>query len=337
LYTFLLETRAEQLMQKASNRPDSEVIDRADERYSALVSPIPMKINLIGIAGAMGITFLIVFLIFVFNKKLKEEEIHRMTTIPIIGHIPHSVDKVNTVVINSPGSTISENFRQLRSRIQFFTKGEDSPIILITSSMPGEGKTFMSINLASAYSLLGKRTILVGFDLRKPKIFQDFNLSNEKGLSTWLIGQDKMQDIIQETTIENLSIIAAGPIPPNPSELTALGKTGELFKTLKEKYDIIIVDTSPIGIVSDTIHLSSMADVCLLVIRPGHTLRDMLELTLNEISSSGIKDIGIVLNAIQKKGKHYGYGGKYGYTKDSSQPLKSLKKSRRKGEKTPSH
>lgn len=252
-----------------------------------------------------------------------------MTSLPIIGHIPHTSEKVNTVVINSPGSTISETFRQLRSRIQFFTKGAESPVILVTSSMPGEGKTFMSINLASAYSLLGKKTILIGFDLRKPKIYQDFNLSNEKGLSTWLIGESNLGDIIQETAVENLSIIAAGPVPPNPSELTALGKTGELFKTLKKSYDIIIVDTSPIGIVSDTIHLSSMADVCLLVIRPGHTLRDMLELTITEVSSNGIKDIGIVLNAIQNKGKHYGYGGKYGYTSDSSQTSKSLKKLKR--------
>ena len=329
LYTFLLETRAEQLMQKASNRPDSEVIDPADERFSALVSPIPFKVNLIGIAGAMILTFLIVFLNFVFNKKLKEEEIRRMTSLPIIGHIPQSTEKINTVVINSPGSTISETFRQLRSRIQFFTKGAESPVILVTSSMPGEGKTFMSINLASAYSLLGKKTILIGFDLRKPKIYQDFNLSNEKGLSTWLIGESNLGDIIQETAVENLSIIAAGPVPPNPSELTALAKTGELFKTLKKTYDIIIVDTSPIGIVSDTIHLSSMADVCLLVIRPGHTLRDMLELTINEVSSNGIKDIGVVLNAVQNKGKHYGYGGKYGYTNDSSQSSKSLKKLKR--------
>ncbi|HQK69208.1 MAG TPA: polysaccharide biosynthesis tyrosine autokinase [Bacteroidales bacterium] len=335
LYTFLLETRAEQLMQKASNRPDSEVIDPADERFSILISPIPFKVNLIGVAGAMSITFLIVFLNLVFNKKLKEEEIRRITSIPIIGHIPQSNEKGNTVVVSSPGSTISETFRQLRTRIQFFTKGAESPVILVTSSMPGEGKTFLSINLASAYSLLGKRTILIGFDLRKPKIYQDFDLSNDRGISTWLIGESKLEEIIQVTTVENLSIIAAGPVPPNPSELTALAKTGELFKTLKKTYDIIIVDTSPIGIVSDTIHLSSMADVCLLVIRPGHTLRDMLEVAMNEISSNGIKDIGIVLNGIQNKGKHYGYVGKYGYTNDnnhSPKSLKQFKKNRAKGD-----
>ena len=119
--------------------------------------------------------------------------------------------------------------------MQFFTKEAKAPVILITSSMPEDGKTFTAINLASVYSLLGKKTILVGFDLRKPKIFQDFNLSNEKGVSTWLIGKDNLQDIIQETSFENLSVISAGPIPPNPSELTALGKTEELLKSTERK------------------------------------------------------------------------------------------------------
>jgi len=330
LYTFLLETRAEQLMQKASNRPDSEVIDSADARFSILISPIPMKIHLVGIGGAVGLTFLILFMGYIFNKKIKSEDVRRMTSLPLIGHIPHSVEKVNTVVLDSPASTISENFRQLRSRIQFFTKEAKSPVILITSSMPGEGKTFTAINLASAYSLLGKKTILIGFDLRKPKIFQDFDLSNEHGLSTWLIGQDKLEDIIQKTSFQNLSIIAAGPVPPNPSELTALGKTSELFKILRADFDLIVVDSSPIGIVSDTIHLASMADVCILVIRPGHTLRDMLELALNEVSTNDVKDIGIVLNAIQSNKKQYGYGGRYGYTNDTKSSLKGIVKTRKR-------
>jgi capsular exopolysaccharide synthesis family protein len=131
--------------------------------------------------------------------------------------------------------------------MQFFTKEVKAPVILITSSMPQEGKTFTAINLASAYSLIGKKTILVGFDLRKPKIYTDFGLGNEKGVSTWLIGKDGLQDVIKETLFENLFIIPAGPIPPNPSELTALEKTDELVRMLKERYECIIIDTSPIG------------------------------------------------------------------------------------------
>jgi capsular exopolysaccharide synthesis family protein len=189
--------------------------------------------------------------------------------------------------------------------------------------MPGEGKTFTAINLASVYSLLGKRTILIGFDLRKPRIFEDFNLSNEKGVSTWLIGRDKLEDIIQKTRFENLSVISAGPIPPNPSELTSLDKSDELFKSLKDKYDYIIVDSSPIGIVSDTYHLASLSDACLLVVRPGQTLRDMLGTTLSEISISKIKGMSLIINDIQSDNK-YTYGDKYGYTSEKEIPTRFM-------------
>jgi tyrosine-protein kinase Etk/Wzc len=320
LYTFLLETRANQHMQKASNVADSEVVDTADENYSMIVSPSPVKVYFVGLMAGFGIPFLIIFLNFLFNKKLKDEDIRKMTDIPVVGNIPHSMEKTNTVVFDYPNSTIAESYRLLRSRIQFFTKEAPAPVILITSSMPGEGKTYTAINLASAYGLLGKKTILVGFDLRKPKIFEDFNLSNEKGVSTWLIGKDKVEDIIQETTFENLSVISAGPVPPNPSELTSLDKTEELLKILKEKFDYIIIDSSPIGIVSDTYHLASLADACLLVVRPGKTLRDMLGMTLREINISGTKGMSLVINDIQSDNSKYVYGEKFGYNNDNLKP-----------------
>jgi tyrosine-protein kinase Etk/Wzc len=323
LYTFLLETRANQQMQKASNVADSEVIDPADVSSSIIIAPNPIKIYFIALFAGFGIPLLIVFLNFLFNKKLKDEEIRKMTNVPVVGNIPHSTEKSNTVVFDNPNSSIAEAYRLLRSRMQFFTKEATAPVILITSSMPGEGKTYTAINLASVYSLLGKRTVLIGFDLRKPKIIQDFNLNNEKGVSTWLIGKDKLQDIIQETPFENLSVISAGPIPPNPSELISLEKTNELFKLLKEKYDYIVVDSSPIGLVSDTFHLASLADAFLLVVRPRKTLRDMFEITLKEINNSGMKGVSLVVNDIQSNSKYHGYGEKYGYTSDMERSKKN--------------
>jgi capsular exopolysaccharide synthesis family protein len=180
--------------------------------------------------------------------------------------------------------------------------------------MPGEGKTFTSINLASVYSLLGKKTVLIGFDLRKPKIFQDFDLDNAKGISTWLIGQDKLEEIIQPTSFENLFIISSGPTPPNPSELIALEKTKELFKILKEDFDYIIVDSPPIGIVSDTFHLAEMADTFLLVIRPGYSLKDILERTFSEMTINRTHGVSLVINGIKAGSNHYSYSEKYGYT-----------------------
>jgi len=314
LYTFLLETRAQQEMQKASNRADSEIIDHADARFSYVVSPNRMKLYLMAFFAGFAIPLSIIFLNFLFNKKLKDDDIRRMTNLPVVGNIPHSTDKNTTIVFDNPNSLGAEAFRLLRSRMQFFTKETRAPVILVTSTMPEDGKTFTAINLASVYSLLGKKTILVGFDLRKPKIFQEFKLKDEKGVSTWLIGKDDLPEIIQETSFENLSVITAGPIPPNPSELTALDKTGELFKLLRGKYDYIIVDTSPIGVVSDSFHIASLADAFILVVRSGKTLKDMFENTLNEISESGTKGVSLVINDIKSSSKHYGYGEKYGYT-----------------------
>jgi len=324
LYTFLLQTRAEQQMQKASNIADSEVIDPAEEQYASLISPNSSRIYFVAVFAGCGIPFIILFLVFLFDKRLKDEDIRRMTDLPIIGNIPFSVEKTNTIVFDNPNSSIAEAFRLLRSRMQFLTKDATAPVILITSPMPEDGKTYISINLASVYSMLGKKTVLVGFDLRKPKIFQDFMLNNEKGVSTWLIGKDKFQDIIQETSFENLSVISAGPVPPNPSELTALEKTEELIKLLKEKYDFIVIDSSPIGIVSDTFYLASLSDACLLVVSPGKTLRDIFGITLNEIDSSGTKGISIIMNRIRLKNKHYGYSEKYGYTNGKEKPKKRL-------------
>ncbi|MBN1182832.1 MAG: polysaccharide biosynthesis tyrosine autokinase [Bacteroidales bacterium] len=315
LYTFLLETRAQQEMQKASNRADSEIIDPADARFSTIVAPDRMKLSIIALFAGFALPLAIIFLQFLFNTKLKEEDIKTMTEVPIVGYIPHNTDKSNTVVFDNPNSIISESFRLMRSRMQFFTKDNISTVILVTSTAPSEGKTFTAINIASAYSLLGKKTVLIGFDLRNPKIFQDFNLSNETGVSTWLIGKDKLQDIIQGTSYDNFWVISSGPIPPNPSELTALEKTEELLKLLKEKYDYIIIDSSPIGIVSDTYYLAALADACLLVVRPGQTLKDMFESTLKEIKTNSTKGTSLVINDVSSDSKHYGYGQKYGYVK----------------------
>lgn len=327
LYTFLLQTRAEQEMQKASNMADSEVLDPADVKHSSLVSPIPYRAYFLGLFAGFFIPFLILFLSYTFDRKLNEEDIKMIANLPIVGSIPYNNVNTNTVVVDYPNSGLAEAFRSLRSRLQFLTKEAKTPVILITSAMPGDGKTFVSINLATVYSLLDKKTILVGFDLRKPKIYQDFNISNEKGVSTWLIGMDNLQDIIQKTSIENLSIITAGPIPPNPSELIALGKTTELIKLLKEKYDFIILDSAPIGIVSDSIHLSTLSDACLLVVRPKKTLRDLFWTALNEINN---KDgVSMVINAVQSNSKQYGYGEKYGYVKVRERRKRNLFKRKR--------
>jgi tyrosine-protein kinase Etk/Wzc len=315
LYTFLLEKKSEAQIQKASNTPDNEVIDPARPDKEP-VSPKTTLSYLIGILAGLGLPFLWIMLADFINYKVRDEEdILKITDMPIAGHIPHSLLKSASVVFDEPHSYVAEAFRSLRSRMQFFTKDKKSPVILITSSMPAEGKTFTAMNLASAYSLMGKKTVLVGFDLRKPKIFDDFGISNDMGVSTWLIGKDKLDDIIKATDHENLSVIPAGPVPPNPSELTSSSKTDELFNLLKERFDYIIIDSPPIGSVSDTFHLATMADTSIIIVRQNKTIKYLLEGTVKDMITSDIKSITLVVNDIGSKGKGYGYGygEKYGY------------------------
>ena len=313
IYTFLLEARAEQEMQKASNRADSEVVDPADEWFSPQISPNGMMVYMIAFFLGFIIPLSVISLKRIFDNKLRVEDIPRFTSLPVLGAIPRNTSQSNTVVLDEPGSAISEAFRILRSRVQFFTKETDSPVILVTSALPGDGKTFTSINLASVYSLLGKKTVLVGFDLRNPRIFDDFNITNEKGLSTWLIGRDTLDDIIYPSGFDNLFLIPAGPVPPNPSELTALDKTETLFNTLRTQFEYIVVDSSPIGLVSDTYYLASLANACLVVVRPGKTIRDTFVHILHEIKANNTKGVSLVTNDIQDKRTQYGYGAKYGY------------------------
>lgn len=313
LYTFLLQKKSEAQIQKASNTPDNEIIDppRPD---SEPVSPKTQLSYLIAILAGLGIPFLWIMLADFMNYTVRDEEdIIRLTDMPIAGHLPHSKLKSPFIVFEEPQSHLSEAFRYLRSSMHFFTKQIKSPVILITSSMPEEGKSFSSINLASAYSLMGKKTILVGFDLRRPSLYTDFGVNNDHGVSTWLIGEDNLDNVINATRYDNLSIIPAGPVPPNPSELISSEKTDELFRLLKERFDCIIIDTPPIGSVSDTFYLASLADTCLIIVRMNKTSKEMISRTIKDLRIRRVKNSSLVLNDIDYEVKGYSYSRKYGY------------------------
>jgi len=201
----------------------------------------------------------------------------------------------------------------LRTRLQFFTKDTKSPVILITSSIPAEGKTFASINLASAYSLAGKKTVLVGFDLRKPKIYNDFNIKGETGVSTYLIGQNTIDEILQDSGHPNLTIIVAGPIPPNPAELAGSARTKELFEELRKRFDYIIIDSAPLGAVSDSFSLAQISDITVILVRHNKTIKHILENTIADCKSNGITNLSLLLNDISRSKGVYGYSSRYKY------------------------
>ena len=313
IYTYLLQRRAEAQIARASNTPDNEIIDMA-KIVQPPVKPKPMRNYMIALMAGLLVPGTMLVLIRELNTKVtSEEDIKRISDLPVAGHIMHSIRDYQTVVLNDPRSLVSETFRNLRTRLQFFTRETKSPVILITSSMPEEGKTFASINLASAYSLAGKRTVLLGFDLRKPKIYTDFMLNSEKGISTYLIGQHSLDDVIQESGHQNLWVITSGPIPPNPSELAGSEKTKEMFAELKKRFDYIICDSAPIGAVSDTISLAMLADVTIMLVRHRKTVKYILENTLSDARANGLNHISLLLNDISRDKGIYGYTGRYRY------------------------
>ncbi len=312
LYTLLLEKQAEAMIQKASNSSDSEVVDSARVEAGA-IKPNTKMIYMLGLIFGLGIPALILLIADYFDVKIRtEEDIRKLTALPLIGHIPHCKKPNQHIVLDDPSAVITEMFRSLRTHLQFFTKDTSSPVILVTSSVPGEGKTFTSVNLAAVYSLTGKRVMLLGADLRRPGIYQDSELDHQKGLSTWLIGKHSLEEITQESGFDHLHVILGGAIPPNPSELLNTDELGELIQALKANYDYIIVDSAPIGTVSDTYSLSKLADVTILITRSGYTHKKMLENTLLEVDSTGLNNTSVLLNDLEiKAGYGYGYGYRY--------------------------
>lgn len=197
--------------------------------------------------------------------------------------------------------------------MEFITKETTCPVILVSSTMPGEGKTFSAVNLASAYSLAEKKTIIVGFDLRRPTMSKSFEIKGETGLSTYLIGRDKLDDIIIPSGYSNLDIIPSGPIPPNPAELASSLKTKEMFEVLKERYDFIVVDSAPIGTVSDNYSLVEFVDATLIMVRHGKTNKQTLFAALSDAMAHGLNGLSLIVNDYNLKGSAYSYAYNYRY------------------------
>ena len=323
LYVFLMQKRAEAGITKASTTSDVTVVNPA-KLLGGAISPETgknyMMAFLVGLAIPLGFIFIRRYL----NDRVQtKDELLELTSIPFLGVVGHKKDThSNLVLIDSPKSAVAESFRSVRSNIQFFTSGEKEKTnrtILITSSISGEGKTFCSINLASVYALSGKKTLLVGADLRKPKIYQDFNLLNEPGLSNYLAMQVSVGSVIQKTTIANLDIISGGIIPPNPSELLMSQPMKELMGTLQKEYEYIIIDTPPVGLVTDAFALMAFADHSVFVVRQNYTKMEMVKALQETFETGKIKNASILLN--DQKVISYGYGYGYGYYDDGA-PVK---------------
>lgn len=209
---------------------------------------------------------------------------------------------------------MAESFRALRSNLNYFTGSRDHLVFMVTSSVPGEGKSFTTLNLASVLAMAGKRTLIMGADLRKPKLYDDLGLHNDIGLSQYLSGMATVEDILQTTNMENLFLISGGPMPPNPSELLIRPALVDLISNLRRQYDFIIMDTPPLSLVADAFVLSKFADHTLFVVRQDFTHKAALHSVDEYYETGKLQNISILFNDLRKSGLGYGYGyGGYGY------------------------
>jgi len=268
------------------------------------------------IAAVVGlaIPLLIFILIEYLNTRVQsKEDIEKFTTIPFIGGIGHKKADVNLEVLNSPKSVIAESFRALRSNLNYFLGKQEKAVFLITSSISGEGKTFTSINLASVFSLSEKRTLIVGGDMRKPKLFKDFDASNDVGLSSFLAGIADFDTVVQKTKYKYLDLVSGGPVPPNPSELLLNKRMDEFMSLARQHYDYVVIDTPPLAIITDAFPLAVYADHTIFLVRQNYTPKELLKTAQDYYTSGKLKNISIVFNDVYKSGPGYGYGYSYGY------------------------
>jgi tyrosine-protein kinase Etk/Wzc len=317
IYNYLLEKRAEAKITQASNLPDDIIIEPASQVGNAPISPSPNKNYLIALILGFGFPFSYLVIRKALNNKIEtQENIERMTTVPILGKIIHNYKKTNNVVFEYPKSPIAEAYRVLRTNLDFSMKGGSHKVILVTSCITGEGKSFNALNIAMSYAQLGRRTILLDFDLRKQTVyFNDKQDETILGLSSYLINKANLKDIIRKSPDDKLDYITSGPIPPNPAELLALDETKKMILDMKNQYDYVIIDTPPLAQVTDGFLIMESSDLKLIVVRYNYSKKKVLSMVIKDLRHKNIDNISLVLNDNRIKSDQYGYG--YGYNKKS--------------------
>ncbi|QNL51639.1 polysaccharide biosynthesis tyrosine autokinase [Olivibacter sp. SDN3] len=313
LYLFLLQKREETALAKPSNISGIRVIDppKADG------SPFSPKKQIIWL-GTFIFALLIptgkIYIEDIFNTKVRgRADVEKRSSLPIIGELSHHTNTGEVVDFDSSRSPIAEQFRGLRTNLQFLMPNEQDKVVLVTSGMPGEGKSFASINLANVFAVSDKKVLLLEFDLRKPKLSKTYTGSGN-GISNFIIdNQLTLADMIKPVNkAGNLYFGSCGPIPPNPSELIINPRTREMLARAREMFDIIIVDAPPIGAVTDGQLLSEYCDVSLYVVRADYTPRDLIGLPEDMRREKKMKNMAVVLNDVKEgSGSYYGYT--YGY------------------------
>ncbi len=312
IYKFLLETRAQTIIAKASIVADKIILESA--YGNGLLHPLPVMTLAAGIGGGLALALLIIFFKGIYyNYVFSKEDIKEVTDLPIIGVIGKSkeAEEEYLMVDKHPQSQIAEAFRVIRTNLSYFASKSKHKIILVTSTMPGEGKTFTAVNIATILTRAKKKVVLLDLDLHKPKQANAFNLQNDVGVTSYIVGKATINQITKDSGIEDLKIILSGPRTPNASELILDENLEKLISELKEAYEYVIIDTPPIGLLSDALVLMKQSDINIFVMKAGVSKRDFIDIAHQLVEKNEIKHMSIVLNGVSTKNIPSGYGAGY--------------------------
>ena len=329
LYLMLLQKREENAIVLAAIANNAKIIDEA-QADSTPISPKRMTIYLAALVFGIGIPVGVIYLIGLTKFKIEgRADVEKLTSLPVVGDIPLADEKTGAIaVFENQNNLMSETFRNVRTNLQFMLENGKN-VILVTSTVSGEGKSFISANLAISLSLLGKKVVIVGLDIRKPGLNKVFNLpKKEYGITQFLTNSTvNLMDLVHHSDInKNLYILPGGTVPPNPTELLARDGLEKAVETLRKNFDYVILDTAPVGMVTDTLLIGRVADLSVYVCRADYTRKTEFTL-INELAENNkLPNLCIAINGLdlQKKkygyyygygkyGKYYGYGKHYGY------------------------
>ena len=329
LYLMLLQKREENAITLAATANNAKIIDDAIAD-DAPVSPKGKMIYLIALVLGVGIPVGVIYLLELTKFKIEgRSDVEKLTSVPIVGDIPLTDEKQGAIaVFENQNNLMSETFRNIRTNLQFMLEN-DKKVILVTSTVSGEGKSFISANLAISLSLLGKKVVIVGLDIRKPGLNKVFNIPRKEiGITQYLANPEKnLMDLVQLSDVsKNLYILPGGTVPPNPTELLARDGLDKAIETLKKNFDYVILDTAPVGMVTDTLLIGRVADLSVYVCRADYTHKNEYTL-INELAENNkLPSLCTVINGLDLKrrkygyyygygkyGKYYGYGKRYGY------------------------
>ncbi|MCU0378763.1 MAG: polysaccharide biosynthesis tyrosine autokinase [Bacteroidales bacterium] len=307
IYTFLLEKKAEAAIAMASNYPDYEILEPARDVTTSIIAPRTRLNWLIALFMALMIPTVFIILRNFFNEKITSvRDVEKIIGQPVMNLIYTNYYKSESVVKDYPGSSIAESFRNLRSSLFLKFRSEPHKVLMVTSSQPQDGKSFVSSNLAASIASVGHRTVLIDADLRRPTLHEKLKVVNSVGLSNYMVKNVSSKEILRKTEIDNLWFIPAGPILPNSSELIEAGVLDELIEELKQQFDYVIIDSTPAGLVADATLMIKYASFILLVCRNEYTRKDVFTDVLNLFHTNSINNFDIVFNDLNLKKSRYG-------------------------------